>query len=66
MGLKVCALCSSETKQDKERAATGSWLCALCASKKKWDTEGVGMGFKVCALCASELNRVKERVVFVT
>ena len=43
--LEVCALYASEIKQDKERAARGSWLCPLCASKKKWDREGVG---RVC------------------
>ena len=46
IGLKVCALCSSEIKPVIEMAVTGSWLCALCASKKKWDRERVGMGLK--------------------
>ena len=57
MGLEVWP----ETKQDKERAATGSGLCALCASKKKWDREGVGMGLKECTLCAPETKQDKER-----
>ena len=54
MELEVCALYASEIKQDKERAATGSWLCALCASKKKWDR--VGMGLEVCALRTSKIK----------
>ena len=39
MELEVCALCTSEIKQDNEGAVTDSQLCALCASKKRSETE---------------------------
>ena len=56
MELEGCALCASEIKQDKERAARGSRLCPLCVSKKKRDREGERMGLELCALCPSEIK----------
>ena len=60
MGLKVCALCATEIKQDKERAATVSRLCSLCVSKKKWDRERVGMGSGLCNLWDFQCSQIRK------
>ena len=61
IGSRLCAVCASKKKRDRERVGMELEMCALCASEIKQDKERAATGSQLCSLCASKKKWDRER-----